>query len=72
MPQPGSRRKMTALPSSACRKSLWGLLRLLELPAVGEELLHVHAPVGNELGAFGLALLRELRSCGIASWAVGV
>src|SRR5215831_15249655 len=36
-----------------------GLLRLLELPAVREESLHVHALVRNELGALGLPLLRE-------------
>src|SRR5215470_8508066 len=36
-----------------------GFLSLLEAPAVGEELLHVDLPVGDELGALGLALLRE-------------
>src|SRR5262249_61475002 len=40
-------------------EELVGFLRLLELPAVREELLHVHAAVGDELGALGLALLRE-------------
>src|SRR3970282_2797502 len=40
-------------------EELVGFLRLLELPAVREELLHAHFPVGDELGAFGLALLRE-------------
>src|SRR5205085_1470540 len=36
-----------------------GFLGLLEPPAMREELLHVHLPVGDELGAVGLALLRE-------------
>ena len=36
-----------------------GFLGLLEPPAVREEPLHVHLPVGDELGALGLALLRE-------------
>jgi hypothetical protein len=36
-----------------------GFLGLLETPAVREESLHVHLPVGDELGALGLALLRE-------------
>src|SRR5262245_66336828 len=34
-------------------------LGLLEPPAVCEEPLHVHLPVGDEFGAIGLALLRE-------------
>src|SRR5262249_445947 len=34
-------------------------LGLLEPPALREEPLHVHLPVGDELGALGLALLRE-------------
>src|SRR5262249_39664893 len=36
-----------------------GFLGLLEPPAVREETLHVHLPLGDELGALGLALLRE-------------
>ena len=36
-----------------------GFLGLLEPPAVREEPLHVHLPLGDELGALGLALLRE-------------
>src|SRR5262249_27474267 len=36
-----------------------GFLGLLEPPAVREEPLHVHLPVRDELGALGLALLRE-------------
>src|ERR1700756_5837127 len=36
-----------------------GFLGLLEPPAVGEEPLHVHLALGDELGALGLALLRE-------------
>src|SRR5262245_45617136 len=40
-------------------EDLVGLLCLLELPAVGEELLHVDIQVGDSLGAFGLTLLRE-------------
>src|SRR5215831_12735616 len=34
-------------------------LGLLEPPAVREEPLHVHVALGDELGAFGLALLGE-------------
>src|SRR5215468_9972127 len=40
-------------------EELVGLLGLVEPPAVREELLHVDLPVGDELGALGLALLRE-------------
>src|SRR4029453_1005933 len=40
-------------------EELVGFLRLVEPPAMREELLHVDAPVGHELGALGLALLRE-------------
>src|SRR5262245_30015406 len=36
-----------------------GFLGPLEPPAVGEEPLHVHLALGDELGALGLALLRE-------------
>src|SRR5262249_30449622 len=36
-----------------------GFLGLLEPPAVREEPLHVHLPVGDEFGALGLALPRE-------------
>src|SRR5439155_22534624 len=36
-----------------------GFLGLLEPQAVREEPLHVHLPVGDELGALGLALLRD-------------
>src|SRR6516162_1367404 len=36
-----------------------GFLGLLEPPAVREEPLHVHLALGDELGALGLALLRE-------------
>src|SRR5262245_65998313 len=36
-----------------------GFLGLLEPPAVREEPLHLHLPLGDELGALGLALLRE-------------
>src|SRR5262245_4386386 len=36
-----------------------GFLGLLEPPAVREEPLHVHLPLGDELGALGPALLRE-------------
>src|SRR5262249_53400392 len=36
-----------------------GFHGLLEPPAVREEPLHVHLPLGDELGALGLALLRE-------------
>src|SRR5215510_6505432 len=40
-------------------EDLVGFLCLLELPAVGEELLHVDLQVGDGLRAFGLTLLRE-------------
>ena len=36
-----------------------GFLGLFEPLAVREEPLHVHLPLGDELGALGLALLRE-------------
>src|SRR5262245_24360955 len=36
-----------------------GFLGLLEPPAVREQPLHVHLALGDELGALGLALLRE-------------
>ena len=36
-----------------------GFLGLLEPPAVRDEPLHVHLALGDELGALGLALLRE-------------
>ena len=36
-----------------------GFLGLLEPPAVREQPFHVHVALGDELGALGLALLRE-------------
>jgi hypothetical protein len=54
--------KMIAMNSSAQRHPRAlpvGFLGLLEPPAVGEEPLHVHLALGDELGALGLALLRE-------------
>src|SRR5215472_1235760 len=40
-------------------EELVGLFRLLELPAVGEELLDVHLEIRDDLGALGLTLFRE-------------
>src|SRR5499433_4429318 len=59
MPQPRSRRQDDGLARGLRIEELVSLLRLLELPAVRKELLHIPAVVRNELGALGLALLRE-------------
>jgi hypothetical protein len=50
---------MTALPVVCVLKSPVGFLGLIEPPAVREEPLYFHLLVGDELGALGLALLRE-------------
>src|SRR5262249_16976631 len=59
MPQPRSRRQDDGLARGLRIEELVSLLRLLELPAVRKELLHIHAVVRDELGALGLALFRE-------------
>src|SRR5215468_5623595 len=66
--QKGNQQKQDLLTSGRQDDGLAGRLRieepvsflgLLEPPAVREEPFHVHLPVGDELGALGLALLRE-------------
>jgi len=56
---PTSRRQDDGLAGRLRVEEPVGFLGLLEPPAVGEEPLHVHLALGDELGALGLALLGE-------------
>jgi len=71
-PRPGSRRKDDAFARrSACRRAC-GLLRCSSFPAVVKSFSTSTLRSADER-RIRLALLRERpRSCGIASWAVGV